>query len=580
MEEKLKSKKKIVWISIIIVTLVLLVGSIVIGISIANRVQFVNAEDKSQSDVEVLKEIVREQRKYEDDIIVSCEIDYDLNSAQYKWVDGRLTEIHWNDVSLVGDIDFSNLDRLEVLDVGENYFFSLVLKGNTSLKELNVSGNQYYKSAYLDLKECPNLKVLNCNGTIINNEIILDSCNVLEELYCDRCLVDVLDVSHNPKLRILDCSSNILDELDLSANPLLEELDCGYNDLNMLDVKENIALKVLNCSGNNLEIIDIKANRDLEFLDCSDNNFETLDLKENHVLKELKCFDNKIWKLDVSANKALTDLQKDPFTRYWTEEGEDVFVDEDNNGKHDVDEYILSEILAEQQKALELKDWEMHVLNWEEGRLTEIHWIRNGYPSLKGEISFAGLIDLEVLEITWNEELTGIDITQNEKLVKLICNRTDIATLDLSGNPNLEILDCEGNLLTQLNLSENKKLKELNCDYNQITELDLSYNTQIKELKCAGNQIASLNIINCIELERLECGYNEQLEELNVSTLEKLNFLWCNDTKIQCLDISNNSNIYSINCDKTLIKELDLRNNRQMGHIYISCGDDVNILTE
>ena len=85
------------------------------------------------------------------------------------------------------------------------------------------------------------------------------------------------------------------------------------------------------------------------------------------------------------------------------------------NPLHTGHEYILSEILAEQQKALELKDWEMHVLNWEEGRLTEIHWIRNGYPSLKGEISFAGLIDLEVLEITWNEELTGIDITQNEK---------------------------------------------------------------------------------------------------------------------------------------------------------------------
>ena len=91
-------------------------------------------------------------------------------------------------------------------------------------------------------------------------------------------------------------------------------------------------------------------------------------------------------------------------------------------------------------------------------------------------------------------QLTSLDVSQNNALINLSCDGNQLTSLDVSQNTALTYLSCGNNQLTSLDVSKNTALTELHCSYNQLTSLDVSKNTALTRLNCNKNQLISLNI--------------------------------------------------------------------------------------
>ena len=95
----------------------------------------------------------------------------------------------------------------------------------------------------------------------------------------------------------------------------------------------------------------------------------------------------------------------------------------------------------------------------------------------------------------WDNQLTMLDVSQNIAMIKLYCGVNQLTLLDVSHNTALEELNCDDNQLITLNVSQNLALKYLSCDYNQLTKLDVSLDTALEFLLCEENPLTEL-IIN------------------------------------------------------------------------------------
>ena len=82
---------------------------------------------------------------------------------------------------------------------------------------------------------------------------------------------------------------------------------------------------------------------------------------------------------------------------------------------------------------------------------------------------------------------------------------------DLSGIEDfssLTYLNCGGNQLTSLDVSNNEQLVQLYCGGNQLTNLDVSNNTFLSSLGCENNNLSSINLGQANDLRWLYCNYN------------------------------------------------------------------------
>ena len=89
-------------------------------------------------------------------------------------------------------------------------------------------------------------------------------------------------------------------------------------------------------------------------------------------------------------------------------------------------------------------------------------------------------------------DMTGIQ--DFAALQILSCYNNQLTGLDVSQNSALSILSCHTNQLTTLSFNNN--LRTLNCSFNQLTDLDVSGNSTMIWLKCANNQLTGLDVRN------------------------------------------------------------------------------------
>jgi len=144
-------------------------------------------------------------------------------------------------------------------------------------------------------------------------------------------------------------------------------------------------------------------------------------------------------------------------------------------------------------------------------------------------------------------ELTTLDVSNNNVLKRLDCVFAKLTSLDISKNTSLEILKCGKNLLTNLDLSKNPKLTILGCESNQLTNLDVSKNIELNSLFCGNNLLTSLNVSKNAKLAGLACNDN-QLTSLDVSKNAILEGLGCNDNQLTSLDVSKNTALRNLSC--------------------------------
>lgn len=306
----------------------------------------------------------------------------------------------------------------------------------------------------------PNLQILDCYAT--NGTGLLKS----------------LDVSKNLALRYLTCRSNQLTALDVSNNTNLLTLDCRNNHLTALDVSNNTALRNLSCNDNQLTALDVRNNTDLVFLYCYNNQLTSLNVNNNTALRTLNCSANLIASLNVANNTALEDL------RCYSNE------------------------------------------------LTTLNVTNN--------------TDLLYL-FCQNNEIASLDVTNNLSLQTLNCGSNSISSLNLSNNMALQDLRCYANLLTSLDVSRNTSLQRLSCYYNsEIGSLDLSANDQLIFLDCEKIGISSLDLSHNPNLDYLYCTDN-QLTELDISENMNLNQLYCyNNPSLTTLYLSEGQTLSTL----------------------------------
>ncbi|MEP0266290.1 T9SS type A sorting domain-containing protein [Dokdonia sp.] len=113
-----------------------------------------------------------------------------------------------------------------------------------------------------------------------------------------------------------------------------------------------------------------------------------------------------------------------------------------------------------------------------------------------------------------DNQLTTLDISNNNLLTYLYCSDNQLTSLDVSNNISLERLFCENNQLTTLDISNNNLLTYLYCPDNQLTSLDVSNSTGLRWFDCSNNLLTTLDLTWCEELVLFDCSANTTLTNL------------------------------------------------------------------
>ena len=484
-----------------------------------------------------------------------------------------LTKLQSLDLSStqVTSVDVSALEDLLVLTICNNYHFTGVdVSKNPNLVSLYLASTGLES---LDVTKNAKLQWLIVEDTPLTG-LDLSGCPELISLHCIGCDLTAIDLSHNPKLQDVNLGENRLTSLDVSACPELINLQFYDNQISELTLGEQKNLVMLSFWRNQITEVDVTGMPELVHLDCGDNRLTQLDVTGNAKLEELYCYGNQLTSIDLSGNPSLHgfayggneravameadgtfDLSTLPgfdvtkagnwsdqatvegsILTFYYEDGIVCYDYKTGNDNFPTAQFGLiygSGGVAVDEEHFPDESFRQYVLE-------NMDWNGSGYLSPQ-ELLENESIDVGGLGVS---DLTGVELFPNLKY--LFCWENDLTGLDVSQNPKLEILNVDSNRLTELDVSANTALRELYCGYNQLTELDLSVNTKLVNLSCAGNQLAELKLDGCTALKTLNCAGN-RLTVLDLSRNIALEELVCGNNQLTSLDLNNNTALSKMN---------------------------------
>lgn len=183
--------------------------------------------------------------------------------------------------------------------------------------------------------------------------------------------------------------------------------------------------------------------------------------------------------------------------------------------------------------------------------------------SLEGIGYFKSLLVLEC----YANDIREIDISRNEKLLKLFCGRNKIENLKLNGK--LKSLSCPDNKLKNLDLTGEKYLQYIYCDHNELESIDLYKMVELNMLKCSHNKLKRLNLTFLPTLNHLEC-YNNEIEKLDVSYNVFLEVLYAQNNRLKSMDISGNPFMNMFDVRGNEITDLNISESLDLTRLFCS----------
>ena len=289
----------------------------------------------------------------------------------------------------------------------------------------------------LNISGCPELEVLIMGGTGKTLDLSHNpKLRILDVGYSDSLQ---LDLSHNLAIESLTWSSIANEVLDMSGYPELREV-CGYQSKVKVLVHDCPKLERFHLSGARaLERLDLRGCPSLRTLECSEANLSELILGDMPQLEYVDLFYNSIPDLDLSGSKHLKYL---------------------NCGGNAL-------------TRLSLKDCQA---------LTRL--VCYDQAATLSSIDLAGCVALDTLECSGNK-LTSLDLSSCAALSYLECSGNLLTALDVTHNPALYYLWCAMNQISELDLRNNPLLYDLNCGNNPLGTLDLTHNPCIGSVHCS-----------------------------------------------------------------------------------------------
>lgn len=218
----------------------------------------------------------------------------------------RLIHIDFNFISLPIDLDVSNLEALENLQLHNCGITSLVIGSKlTKLEYLSCMENQLQE---LNLEGATALTKIFCFQNLLTTLEVSHLSN-LEMLLCDKNQLQEIKVAGLTNLNWLSFSFNEIKEVDLSGLENLKQFECMNNKLTSLDeLKDFTHLEQVLCDNNELVTLDIRKATNLNYLQCNHNKLEELYLPQSSKLKDIRCNNNQLKTLDVTNLTALETL--------------------------------------------------------------------------------------------------------------------------------------------------------------------------------------------------------------------------------------------------------------------------------
>ena len=435
--------------------------------------------------------------------------------------------------------------------------------GEISLEEasdvykIHVCSNEWNITSLQGIEFMPNLEFLCCSGEWLDTNVMTrEHYYISKHYHWDHLIGPIgtlkkVDVSHNPKLYLLDVSNNsgIGDTgtgyLDVSHNPELTELYLTMCYVRYPDVRSCPKLKRLGLSHCYGDVPDLSNNPELVFLDVGHEQRgrqQAVDVSHCPILEEMT--------LDASAS-SLSDLSFNPRLK-------SLRISWCGNIKLDLSTLSsleLLECIGNDLSSLDLSGMgKLRSLNCSGNPIGEIDL--SGITGLRRlECSSCGLASLDIsgqgyldyLDCQWNS-LTSIDMKNNPYLTEIYIAGNPLKAVDVASNPALDKLYCGYTEISELDVSHNTVLWDLRCEHNALESLDLSANLRLWGLYCDDNKLNGLDLSRNINLEELDCSSN-RMDELDVTHNPLLRWLVCGNNFIKTLDVSQNRRLQGPNGD-------------------------------
>lgn len=353
----------------------------------------------------------------------------------------------------------------------------------------------------------------------------------LEELHCKDQRLTALDVSGNPRLRLIGCAFNPLTTLDVSRCAELDMLVCSDCELESLRLPRTAALTALDCSGNRLAELDVTGYPALSGLYCDGNRLTTLDLRSNPELTVLRCSD--IDGLDVSGNPKLEQLTCSGGTIGRLDLSRNAALHRLSVYDARMTSIALADASAVEQLLLQKTECERLDLN----RCPQLRVLRISEVPLREltlpERAYADIVLVKVpierlavkclsdgkrrtsLRLDGCERLLHLEVAADE--LAFHCeNCPNLSTLKLDGCRLLSQFKCLGTALSSLDLSgAGDTGLSIICRDNRLTSLTLP--SAFYLLRCSGNLLEELDISNCwIGMGGVECLPMETLRRIRL----------------------------------------------------------------
>ena len=130
----------------------------------------------------------------------------------------ELKSLRCSSVGTIESLDLSGLDSLETLACNDLGLKSINLSNDEALRVINACSNDF---TALDFSDNINLERIHCYENESLASINLWGLDKLEDLRCDNCALEMLNLSTNTNLSYLNCSYNKLKTLNLTSNTKL-----------------------------------------------------------------------------------------------------------------------------------------------------------------------------------------------------------------------------------------------------------------------------------------------------------------------------------------------------------------------
>ncbi len=172
-------------------------------------------------------------------------------------------------------------------------------------------------------------------------------------------------------------------------------------------------------------------------------------------------------------------------------------------------------------------------------------------------LDVSNLTNLTNLSCSSNDAMTTLNVTGCTALENLNCQYSALTSLDLSGLANLDTMFAENNNLSSIEVTGAVSLGNINIAFNQITSLVVHDLPVLQSISANSNLISNLDIQNCPLFFTLIMEGN-QLNSLDLSDVPNTTIVNVSNNLLETLNLAEDNNIVQIDLANNLLTEIDL----------------------